>query len=271
MEQLPNWHHTNMKKQLQLSIPNPCNESWSDMTQKGLGRHCDKCDHVVVDFTRLSDRQLFDLFAQSNAPMCGKFTRNQLWREISGPPAIPSFSFDLRAVALGLVLLSTVPAFGGTDATNSFSLVTLLEKNESVSVEDSLRATESSDFIRFNLMDSETGEPLVFMKFRFLDSNGVTIGGAYSDMDGFVYARIPEEVPSNIASIKIGSEIDDYEIYTANWSEFKSKTGQTIWLKPKHTSVIMMGIIISQPINDFDIHNPRPSDTWKRPRPGSRD
>lgn len=260
-----------MKKQLQLSIPNPCTESWSEMTPKGEGRHCDKCDHVVVDFTRLSDRQLFDLFSQSNAPMCGKFTRNQLWREISGPHAIRSFSFDLRAIALGLVLLSSVPAFGETDVTTSFSLVTLLETNESVSVEDSLRTTESIDFIRFNLVDSETGEPIIFMKFQFLDSNGVTLGGAFSDYDGIVYARIPEEVPSNIASIIIGSEINDYDIYTANWSEFKSEIGQTIALTPIHDLQIFMGVIISNPTNDFDIHNPRPSDTWKRPRPGSRD
>lgn len=36
-----------------FAINEPCHENWSEMTPQEQGRHCAKCDKVVVDFTAL--------------------------------------------------------------------------------------------------------------------------------------------------------------------------------------------------------------------------
>lgn len=264
-------HPYSMRKRVQLQISNPCSESWAKMNATEKGRICQKCNHQVVDFTRHSDSHLFELFTQPNAPMCGKFTRDQLSRTIYGPPALPSITLDLRALVLGLTVLASIPALGARDQSTAFSLLTLIENNQNVSLEDSIQLLSDEFVVRFTLVDAETGATIDFVKCRLLDSNGVTIGGAYSDVDGKVILRVSEEIASKTRTIHIGSEIDYYETYSADWHEFSTKIDQTIALNPTHSNQILLGIVISTPALDFDIHNPRPSNSWKPRRPGSRD
>ena len=40
-----------------FAINDPCHENWNEMTPQEQGRHCAKCDKVVVDFTALDPEE----------------------------------------------------------------------------------------------------------------------------------------------------------------------------------------------------------------------
>lgn len=71
-----------MKEQILISIPQPCQEQWDQMTPVEQGRHCAVCQKNVVDFTNESDDSLIDFFKNYNGSTCGRFTRDQLNRPL---------------------------------------------------------------------------------------------------------------------------------------------------------------------------------------------
>lgn len=55
------------------------------MTPAERGRFCSACSKTVVDFSRMSDLQLARYFSQKKGDLCGRFHREQLYREIVLP------------------------------------------------------------------------------------------------------------------------------------------------------------------------------------------
>src|SRR5262245_44582474 len=75
-----------MGKQIQLSIPVPCHENWDQMTPVEKGRFCDSCQKQVVDFSKMSDRQVVEFFKKpTTGSVCGRFMSDQLDRNIAIP------------------------------------------------------------------------------------------------------------------------------------------------------------------------------------------
>lgn len=74
---------------ISISVPKPCHENWGAMSPAtdpatGIGgRHCDSCQHTVMDLTRVSDAQLIDLFRKDAMPTCARFSQGQLDRVIA--------------------------------------------------------------------------------------------------------------------------------------------------------------------------------------------
>jgi hypothetical protein len=63
----------------QISIPTPCHEDWQAMTPKEQGRHCNKCEKVVVDFTTMTDDEVQHYFInKAHEKTCGRFYNTQL-------------------------------------------------------------------------------------------------------------------------------------------------------------------------------------------------
>ena len=107
-----------MKKQLHLKIPEPCHEDWNTMTPVEKGRFCDSCQKQVVDFTGMSDEQVFAFFRKpATGSVCGRFMNDQLDRDILMPRkrvpwlkyffqfTIPVFLTSLKTTAQGQVVL----------------------------------------------------------------------------------------------------------------------------------------------------------------------
>lgn len=61
-----------------LVIPEPCHESWDQMTPKEKGRFCDSCAKVVVDFTKSSREEIIDHLKSAPGRTCGRFSSNQI-------------------------------------------------------------------------------------------------------------------------------------------------------------------------------------------------
>jgi hypothetical protein len=68
---------------VQLSIPQPCSESWAAMTPTTAGRHCASCAKTVIDFTGLSDAEILAQLARAGrGGTCGRFRAGQLARSL---------------------------------------------------------------------------------------------------------------------------------------------------------------------------------------------
>jgi hypothetical protein len=73
-------------QKIQLSIPEPCHESWQNMTSTQQGRFCNACAKEVIDFSTMTDAQVFDYFSGlKNEKVCGRAYPDQLGRTITLP------------------------------------------------------------------------------------------------------------------------------------------------------------------------------------------
>jgi hypothetical protein len=69
--------------QLTINIPNPCTENWNSMTKTEQGRHCASCNKVVVDFSKMSDHEIYETLLQyKGKKVCGNFYVDQVHRPI---------------------------------------------------------------------------------------------------------------------------------------------------------------------------------------------
>ena len=66
-----------------ISIPEPCHEDYSAFdTVSSNSAHCQKCQKVVTDFSRLSDEEIIEHF-NHNTNVCGRFLPHQLDKTLS--------------------------------------------------------------------------------------------------------------------------------------------------------------------------------------------
>jgi hypothetical protein len=76
---------TAMQK-IQLSIPEPCHESWQNMTSTQQGRFCNTCAKEVIDFSIMSDSEVLNYFSSlKSEKICGRAYPDQLGRAITLP------------------------------------------------------------------------------------------------------------------------------------------------------------------------------------------
>jgi hypothetical protein len=92
-------------KTIRYSIEEPCHEDWGKMKPEAKGRFCESCSKIVVDFSSMSDFSIVSyLERKKNESVCGRFRPDQMDKFYTLPKPNHSFSFDLKAVALGLAL-----------------------------------------------------------------------------------------------------------------------------------------------------------------------
>ena len=72
--------------QIIITIPEPCSENWEAMTPADRGRFCASCQKTVIDFTILTDREIYDMLsAAKGQPFCGHLFTVQINKPISAP------------------------------------------------------------------------------------------------------------------------------------------------------------------------------------------
>lgn len=88
-----------MPKPIQISIPTPCHEKWAEMAPADKGRFCSSCQKNVIDFTKVSDREIAAVFKKQGS-LCGRFRKDQLERDL----VIPKEKSSLWAAASAAVI-----------------------------------------------------------------------------------------------------------------------------------------------------------------------
>ena len=70
-----------MRQKVQISIPEPCNKGWQNMTPVEKGRFCASCQKRVLDFTHLSDNEIIKVVTK-NDNLCARINVSQLNRNL---------------------------------------------------------------------------------------------------------------------------------------------------------------------------------------------
>ena len=73
-------------QKIQLSIPEPCHESWQQMSSTEQGRFCNACAKEVIDFSTMTDIQVLNYFSSlTHENVCGRVLSTQLEHPIERP------------------------------------------------------------------------------------------------------------------------------------------------------------------------------------------
>ncbi len=67
---------------MKITIPEPCDQRWDEMTPKGMNRHCQMCQKEIIDFSHYSDAALVKYIEANEGRICGRFMSDQLNREL---------------------------------------------------------------------------------------------------------------------------------------------------------------------------------------------
>lgn len=66
-----------MKTHLGITIKEPCQENWQEMTPTTQGKHCASCKREVIDFTSLTKKEIHTRIIKGES-ICGRFRKDQL-------------------------------------------------------------------------------------------------------------------------------------------------------------------------------------------------
>lgn len=61
-----------------VSVPEPCSQDWNEMKPVEKGRFCTHCQKTVIDFSGVTDKEVFEYFTAATTVPCGRFRRSQL-------------------------------------------------------------------------------------------------------------------------------------------------------------------------------------------------
>jgi hypothetical protein len=59
-------------------VRQPCSENYDRMNSVHDGKFCNSCQHVVKDFTEMSNREIVEYLHSKNEKVCGRFSNEQL-------------------------------------------------------------------------------------------------------------------------------------------------------------------------------------------------
>lgn len=100
-----------MPSSLTLNIAEPCHENWQNMTPQEQGRFCGSCQKIVVDFSLMTDKEILDYFSTVSQHVCGRFSNDQLNKELKAAEKKKRFSLSyLWNVILATLLISEANA-----------------------------------------------------------------------------------------------------------------------------------------------------------------
>lgn len=105
---------SSMPRPIQLGIPMPCHEQWSNMQPAEKGRHCSACQKTVVDFTAMSDSEIIWYLARTGPDICGRVAPDQLNRNLAmlPPPKRNGWS-GWRWLLAGILITSNEQHYEG--------------------------------------------------------------------------------------------------------------------------------------------------------------
>lgn len=98
-----------MIHKIKISIPKPCHENWFEMTPIEKGKFCSNCQKNVIDFTKVSDREII-LEYNKNENLCGRFRASQLDRILILPKEKKSIWIIAAASIIGFLGLGNQTA-----------------------------------------------------------------------------------------------------------------------------------------------------------------
>lgn len=149
---------------MKLSIKEPCDEKWDNMTPTKKGRFCGVCETEVVDFTKMDKQEITSYFINSKKKICcriedtkledpsSKDRKNRLKLKPVWVAAASMFVFSKIAVAQGGMYLHPEGV-----------------KNNSKNKIDSLNTQNKTITVYFQIINEKSKKGIAFAKINFLD------------------------------------------------------------------------------------------------------
>jgi hypothetical protein len=186
-----------MAKHMQLNVPKPCPENWNNMNETQRGRFCLSCQKEVIDFTLMTDQQILNHISKANSGVCGRFTDNQLNRDIvmKNERKLTWFKYFMHVIIPAILLTSKssaqqVKINGDTIVCKAPDLI----RNNSTMLTGTVgglvvgkQIKNKSVIITGNVTD-EKNEPVPFASIRIKGSNT----GISADVDGAFKLTTPK-------------------------------------------------------------------------------
>ncbi len=145
-------------------------------SQNDAGAFCSQCCKTVIDFTKLTDRELYEILNKKTIKICGRFTQTQLNRAISYQA--PYQTTKLNKILAGLIVLGTTQAeFPNEAKATNIEIVSNKGwadyKKDKAQAQDKAK-TDSTKFIEGRIVDDKLN-PIAYASVFFKDKNiGVT-------------------------------------------------------------------------------------------------
>jgi hypothetical protein len=190
---------------LNFHILTPCTQNWNSFPQNATGGFCSQCSKTVIDFTRLSDKELYRALAQQNpGKIFGRFTQSQLNRDILFPNN--QQSLKLNKIIAGLLLLGTTQTVIANESqaqANATKIpIEIKAENGRVAPQNSPQklSTDTTKFLEGKILD-EVLNPIAYASATLKDKKtGVTTNskGQFKILVPDSYKRkISIQLPSN--------------------------------------------------------------------------
>ncbi len=223
-----------------ISIPEPCHQSWQQMTSVDNGRHCANCCKTVVDFTKMSNEEIVKHLSHRDN-LCGRFEPQQLnsinYKLYSESLSVASW-WKRVAVIVGMLGPLALKVSGQTKPVIVNAMDTLRSENK----------TEKNDFVKGKVavINSRLIKGVVTAKDDGLPIPGVTIkvkginGSIVTNAAG-VFAL---SIPANGATLEVS--FIGYTMQTVTINNIVAVEPFHIVLNP--TQVWMGEVVITKPI-----------------------
>jgi hypothetical protein len=199
-----------------ISIPTPCFEDWDNMTPQEKGRHCMKCNKVVVDFTSMSDDELLNYIKNSKEGVCGRVKDTQIHQ--STPTYKIPQKLKVFLYSLAMAFLINIP------------LDTFAQTNIDTTISQTQPYAEISGYV-----SDEKGKPIKNAIIQIFDTKGKSLEAVNSDKRGYYRIQAIPFGEHKIVTSKIGFRskyitifiMEKYNTIKLNFPMYKS-FGNTI-------------------------------------------
>lgn len=155
-------------KKLELKIDRPCSEKWESFENRGLNGFCASCEKEVIDFTKMSDRQIKDYFLNSAGDVCGRMRKNQQKEYIL------EYNHPLSKLTAGLLTLGSVLFSSVSIQAQDKDKIEFLESKK-------ISLTNNYSGVVSGIVVDETGEALPGVNVAIEG----TAKGTSTDLDGY--------------------------------------------------------------------------------------
>ncbi|PWH81982.1 hypothetical protein DIS18_11985 [Algibacter marinivivus] len=98
-----------MEQKFNLKISKPCSEKFNQFNKTKAGGFCNSCEKEVIDFRKMSDKELINYFTNKEHKTCGYFKTSQLkeYTQINEIRRTSKFKF-LRIAAVAFISLTSL-------------------------------------------------------------------------------------------------------------------------------------------------------------------
>ncbi|WP_217605706.1 carboxypeptidase-like regulatory domain-containing protein [Chitinophaga sp. GbtcB8] len=163
------------------------------MTPAEGGRFCTRCQHEVIDFSLMTDKEILAVISSRNKNLCGRFQSAQLNRSLH-EPLPPKRSFFPAAVFASLIA-ALVPE-GSKAQTPADATV------QSIPTKVVPTKSRATAVFKGQIIDSLTGKGLAGVTIS-LKHKGVEGSGAITDGEGKFDLKIPARLKQQILTVNI--------------------------------------------------------------------